>query len=221
MGHFDGDFLAFFSELALNNNKTWFDKNRGRYEKSVKKPFSNFVEEMIVRIHSRNPDILIDPSEAIFRINRDIRFSNNKTPYKLHMGAFISPGGKKAKNDPGFYFQLGFAGIRIYSGVYQISKEDLLKIRRYIAENLHAFGAILKNDVFKSKYNTIQGERHQRIPTEFKPIAEKQPLIANKDFYVSALLDEKQITNPELSDLLMSYYLAAESLLVFLNSALR
>ena len=220
MGHFDQEYLEFFSELAFNNNKTWFDQNRQRYEKSVKKPFYNFVEEMIVRIHSRNPDILINPSEAIFRINRDIRFSKNKTPYKLHMGAFISPGGRKAKNDPGFYFHLGFEGIRIYSGVYQVPKDNLLKIRRHIADKLDSFEKIIAGKAFKSKFGSIQGDRHQRISAEFKQIAEKQLLISNKDFYVSALLDEKRITNPDLSDQLMDYYLAVEPLLIFLNKAL-
>ena len=136
MSHFTEEYHKFFTGLANNNNKEWFDKNRKIYDIYVKEPFRYFVEEMIVRVHADNPDVLINASEAIFRINRDIRFSKDKTPYKTHMSAFISPGGKKAKEDPGIYFQLGVNGIRIYSGIHLPDKENLEKMRRAIANNL-------------------------------------------------------------------------------------
>jgi uncharacterized protein (TIGR02453 family) len=220
MGHFTKDFITFFKDLANNNSKNWFDQNRKRYEISVKKPFNAFVEEMIVRIHADNPDVLITPSEAIFRINRDIRFSNDKTPYKTHMSAFISPGGKKAKDEPGFYFQLGVNGIRIYSGVYQLDKEKLNKVRSAIAINSDNFSEIINNDKFRSKYGEVLGERHKRIPPEFRDAAIKQPLIANKSFYVMADIEEMQIIAPKLSGLLMDYYFAVKAFLEFLTSSL-
>ena len=143
MSHFTNEYHKFFTGLAKNNKKEWFDKNRKIYDEHVKVPFRGFVEEMIVRIHADNPDVLINANEAIFRINRDIRFSKDKTPYKTHMSAFISPGGRKAKEDPGFYFQLGVEGIRIYSGIHQPDKDNLEKIRRSIAKNHEEFSVII------------------------------------------------------------------------------
>ena len=215
MSHFTEEYHKFFTGLKKNNKKEWFDKNRKVYENHVKEPFRGFVEEMIVRIHADNPDVLINTREAIFRINRDIRFSKDKTPYKTHMSAIISPGGKKAKEDPGIYFQLGVNGIRIYSGIHLPDKENLEKMRRAIANNADEFASIINDKKFKTKFGEILGEKHKRIPPEFKEAAEKQPLLANKNFYVMANLDESFITNSKLSEILMVYYFTVKPLLLF------
>jgi uncharacterized protein (TIGR02453 family) len=220
MSHFTEEYHKFFTNLAKNNTKEWFDKNRKIYENQVKEPFRGFVEEMIVRIHADNPDVLINTQEAIFRINRDIRFSKDKTPYKTHLSAIISPGGKKAKEDPGFYFQLGADGIRIYGGIHIPDKENLEKIRRVIAANPDKFSTIINNKDFKSKFGEILGDKNKRIPPEFKEAAEKQPLLANKDFYVIANLESHFITDSKLPEILMGYYFVVKPLLVFFTKAL-
>ena len=85
--YFEEDFLDFFTELAFNNEKSWFDVNRKRYEKSVKDPFKAFVVDMIAGIAEFDPSITTDlqPKDVSFRINRDIRFSKDKTPYNLSL----------------------------------------------------------------------------------------------------------------------------------------
>jgi len=220
MSHFTEEYHKFFTGLAKNNKKEWFYKNRKIYDNHVKDPFRDFVEEMIVRIHADNPDVLINASEAIFRINRDIRFSKDKTPYKTHMSAFISPGGKKAKEDPGIYFQLGVNGIRIYSGIHQPDRANLEKMRQVIANSLDEFTSLINDKNFRSKFGEILGEKHKRIPPEFKEAAEKQPLLANKDFYVMANLDESFIINSKLPEILMEYYFTIKPLLVFFTEAI-
>lgn len=220
MGHFSEEYHKFFKGLARNNKKEWFDKNRKIYDHYVKAPFYAFVEEMIVRIHADNPDVLINAKEAIFRINRDIRFSKDKTPYKTHMAALISPGGRKARDTPGFYFQFGYSGIRIYSGVHQVQKEKLYQIRSHLAENLSAFDKIINNKEFRNHFNNVLGEKNKRLPVEFQDILEKQPLIANKDFYVLADLKSNYIVESDLGDILMDYYYTAKPLLSFFAIAL-
>jgi uncharacterized protein (TIGR02453 family) len=220
MGHFIPDFISFFKDLSHNNNKTWFDENRPRYRQSVKEPFYKFVEEMIVRIHRDNPDVLIRPSEAIFRINRDIRFSKDKTPYKTHMSALISPAGRKARDVPGFYFQLGGEGIRVYSGVHQTPKESLYKIRSYIGNHLKSFEKIINDENFKSHFIEILGEKNKRLPAEFQDTYKIQPLIANKDFYVFADLNKDYILDDDFAEILMNYYYTAKPLIIFLSKAL-
>ncbi len=220
MSHFTSDFNTFFNELVKNNNKAWFDQNRKRYEKAVKVTFTRFVEEMIVRIHAANPDVLIEPGEAIFRINRDIRFSKDKTPYKTHMAALISPGGRKAKELPGFYFQLGVDGIRIYCGVHMLDKNLLEKVRIAISADLSGFAKILECPEFKSKFGEVQGSKYKRIPPEHAAAAEKQPLIANKDLYMTTNLDQGVITKPDLAEILMEQYFVAKPLIDFLTNAL-
>ena len=105
--YFSKDFLDFFKELAANNNKDWFDANRKRYDKSVKEPFKAFVADLISESQKIDPSIDIEAKDAIFRINRDIRFSKDKTPYKLDRSAIISAAGRKDHSIPGFYIALG------------------------------------------------------------------------------------------------------------------
>ncbi|MDZ7845517.1 MAG: DUF2461 domain-containing protein [Owenweeksia sp.] len=105
--YFTKDFLDFFKELAANNDKDWFDDNRQRYAISVKEPFKNFIGDLIENIRSEDPRVQISAKDAIFRINRDIRFSPNKAPYKLDRSAIISPAGRKDHSVPGYYISLG------------------------------------------------------------------------------------------------------------------
>jgi uncharacterized protein (TIGR02453 family) len=106
MSHFSKDFLAFFEELAGDNNKDWFDANRTRYHEVVKDPWYAFVQQIIDEVRKDDPDLHLEPKQAVFRINRDIRFSKNKQPYKTHVAAVISRGGRKELTYPGLYVHL-------------------------------------------------------------------------------------------------------------------
>src|SRR6056300_1464554 len=100
------EYFDFFAELEKNNNKEWFDKNRKRYAKHVKEPFKKLVSDLITEVSFIDSDIAtLEPKNAIFRINRDIRFSNDKTPYKTFNGAVIAPKGKKDHTTPGIYVE--------------------------------------------------------------------------------------------------------------------
>jgi len=216
---FTEDFIDFFKELSRNNNKKWFDQNRNKYEEYVKTPFYTFVERMIQKIQVDDPEVKITPAESIFRINRDIRFSKDKTPYKSHMSALISRTGKKDKGFPGFFFSMGAVNIMIYGGAHSLEKDRLHNIRKYISEHLDEFSNLLADRVFKDKYGRIHGDKNKRIPTEFNEAAEKQPLLFNKAFYYYAKLDVKKILNPNLVDIFMDYYSAAKPMREFLINA--
>ncbi len=216
---FTVDFIDFFKELSQNNNKKWFDQNRNRYEGSVKTPFHSFVERMIKKIQADDPEVKITPRESIFRINRDLRFSKDKTPYKTQMSALISRTGKKDKGFPGIFFSMDAANIMIYGGAHSIEKDRLYSIRKYISKHLDTFSKLLADRVFKDKYGRIHGDKNKRIPAEFNEAAEKQPLLFNKAFYYHAKLDVKLILDPSLVDIFMDYYLAAKPMRQFLISA--
>lgn len=219
MSYFNPAFLKFFKELSKNNTSEWFNENRRVYEKEVKKPFTVFVEEMIKLIQKHEPEVQIKASDAIMRINKDIRFSKDKTPYNTHVAANISVYGKKDKSYPGFYFQLSPEKITIYGGVYAVEKENLQKIRNYIAGNLKDFSSIYKDKLFKESFGNIQGEQNKRIPVEFQSIFEKEPLISNKQFYYNTSLEAELILDDDLPEKLMNYYRAGIKLNSFLKNA--
>lgn len=221
MSYFNSEFIKFFQELSKNNKTEWFNENRKTYEKEVKIPFSVFVEEMIQRIQKHEPEINIKPSDAIMRINKDIRFSKDKTPYNTHVAANISIFGKKDKSYPGFYFQLSHDKIVMYGGSYMLESTSLQTLRNNISENLSEFVDSYNDKYFKEKFGSIQGETLKRVPAEFQETYAKEPLIANKQFYYMAELKPDIILQNELPDKLMEYYLAGKKLNDFLKNALK
>lgn len=208
MAWFTPDFNAFFKDLARNNNKEWFDANRKRYEAGVKQPFEAFTAEAIKRIAKHDKAVRISPKEAIFRINRDIRFSKDKTPYKLETSAIVSPAGRKDHATPGIYFVFGPEGVKFYGGAYQPDKDQFVKIRRAILRDPKGFRKVIDAKAFKTMFGSVQGEANKVLPPEFKTAVAKEPLIANRQFYVGAELPSKLVADPRLMDVLMDHYLA-------------
>jgi uncharacterized protein (TIGR02453 family) len=221
MSYFTSEFLKFFRALKKNNNKAWFDANKECYETEVKKPFAAFVEEMLARIRTEDSKLTISAKEVIFRLNRDIRFSKDKTPYKTHMAANISAGGRKNHEEPGFYLQFGPDQMMIGGGAYMLETENLYKVRKAIIKNLEEFEALVKDKNFKQTYGTLQGEQNKVLPSEFKEYATQQPLVANKQFYYMAELEAETILKKNLPDLLMPYYHAGKAINAFLKHAMR
>lgn len=200
---FTPDFLKFYRELAANNDRDWFQANRKRYEESVKQPFEVFVGELLLRMQEVDPAIDMQPKDAIFRINRDVRFSRDKSPYKLCSSAIISRGGKKDHVSPGLYIELGPEKMAVYGGVYMPEKEQLAAIRKHIADNLGKFSQLLDDEGFKSTYGTLRGNRNKVLPKEFRDAAEQQPLLYNKAFYFFTHLPAEEVLRPGLVDRVM------------------
>lgn len=222
MKYFSPDFNQFFKELAANNHKDWFDINRKRYEKEIKDPFKAFVTDLIERIRTHEPSIQIEAKDAIFRINKDIRFSKDKTPYKLHMGAVVSPLGRKDRTNPGIYVQLGPEDVRVYGGIYTADKEQLQKVRTAIASDLKGFQKAISAPSFVETYGgEIHGEKNKVLPKELKEAAQEQPIIFNKNFYYFTKMDADMVESDQLLDIVMKHYEAAKPVREFLRNALQ
>ncbi len=183
MKFFEKDFLDFFAELEQNNDRDWFNENKKRYEKSVKKPFSVFVDHMIEKVRPFEPELNIQAKDAIFRIYRDTRFSKDKTPYKEHASALITSGGRKDYSTPGLYLEFSHKHARIYSGSYMLDKDPLYNLRTHIVNNMAEFDTLISDKDFVNEFGAVQGEKNKRLPKEFVGKAEEQPLLFNKGFY--------------------------------------
>lgn len=222
MAYFTQDYTDFFKELAANNHKEWFHTHKKRYEKSVKAPFEAFVADLIQAVQAQHdPEMDLLPKDAIFRINRDIRFSKNKAPYKLNRSAVISRGGRREKQIPGFYLQLGVEELWLGGGAYQPDKHYLRRIRQHIADHPQQTVALLQQPAFVQYYTTIQGAVNKRIPKEFKAAYEQQPLIANKQYYYMATYEDAEVhlLRDDLLEWTMAHYQASLEWQHFLTDA--
>lgn len=206
MAWFTPDFNRFFKDLAKRNSKEWFDANRKRYEESVKQPFEAFVTEAIARIAEHDKAVAITAREAIFRIHRDIRFSRDKTPYKLEASAIISPAGRRDHSVPGLYLALGPESVKLYGGCYMPDKGQLQAIRMAVVRDGAAFHRAIGSAAFKQLFGTVQGEASKVLPAGFKAHAAREPLIANKQFYVGVEKPARLVQDPLLMEVLLEHW---------------
>ncbi len=184
MAYFTKEFTRFFKELEENNHKEWFHANKKRYEAEVKKPFYRLIEDVVKRAQKIDPAINLEPKDAVFRINRDIRFSKDKTPYKTNVSAVVSRGGRKNTTEPGIFFSLSANEIQIGGGCHAPEKDRLYNIRKKIMDNPKAVEKILNEKKFKDTYGEIQGKKNKILPKEFKEAAASNSLLANRSFHI-------------------------------------
>jgi uncharacterized protein (TIGR02453 family) len=220
MRHLTPEFKLFLKQLSKNNSTEWFHKNKSSYEEVVKKPFEKLVTKLIEKIQTLDPSVMIGYKEAIVRINKDIRFSKDKIPYNTYVGAVISSAGKKDKSIPGMYLQISEKEIQLFFGCYVLESQVMQNVRGYMASNLTTFNKLLDDASFKKYFTTLRGEPSKRIPDVFKEAVNKQPLIANKQFLMQAVLDEKTITSEKLEDTIVAHYKAAMKMNSFLKNAM-
>jgi len=221
MSRITPEFLDFFIELAGNNHKEWFDAHRKRYETVVKRPFEGFVAEVVARLKADEPAYAVDPKKAIFRINRDIRFSKDKTPYKTQMGASINPGGEKISRWPGLYFEVGPGGFHIGGGAYFLERPDQERVRAHIRDAYPRWKKALSSAEFVSLFpDGVIGEAWKRLPPGFENLSENEPLIWKKQWYWWAELSPEQSLGDAGVEAIVAHHQATAPLRALLTEAL-
>ncbi len=221
MRYFSQDFIDFFEWLAGNNTREWFYEHKPLYETAIKQPFQTLIMDVLARMSDH--DHLLEwlrAQDCIYRINRDIRFSTDKTPYKTHVGAIIAPWWRKDFVYPGLYVEIGWNGIVLASGSYMPDKEQITVIRDAIVWQLKRFNAIISEETLVTHWGSMQGAVHKRLAPAYKAVYEQQPLIAHKQFYYTAHLAHKHILRDDLDELLLEYYEAILPFRDFLRHAL-
>jgi uncharacterized protein (TIGR02453 family) len=211
-------YSRFFRGLARNNRRPWYHAHKAEYDEHVRRPFEELVEQMIHRIGAVAPEVRgLTAREATFRLARDIRFTKDKTPYKLFSAAVIAPGGRNQSRAPGFYFEVAADRIGVAGGIYQPDKETLLRIRRAIAARGEALERLLAAPSFRRVFGTLQGERNVRLPPEFAPVVGRHPLVAHRQFYF--WVERARPARGRVADLLMRHYEAGRPVSSWLADA--
>jgi len=186
--------LKFLKSLAKNNDRAWFEKNKHKYLEA-KAGFEEIVSGLLIELVKFDPALAgLDPKKLPFRIYRDVRFSKDKSPYKINMGAGFSPNGKLVQ-EPGYYlhFEPGNKSF-IAGGIYMPDAENLNKIRQEIDYNIDSLNKILKNKKFKRLFGTFSD--FDKLKTAPKGYAKDHPhieLLKHKSYIVSRALSDKEV----------------------------
>lgn len=214
--------IAFLADLKENNNRDWFLENKSRYE-IYKQNYYNFAQELL------NKMIVLDDSlknlevkNVVFRINRDIRFSKNKTPYKTHMAVWFSAGAKK-DNLAGYYLHIENGKSFVAGGLYWPEAEPLGKIRKEIAFFQSDLEKIIDDSEFKSLYKELERNETNSLKTSPKNYDKDHPAIEFlrlKSFVASTLVSDKEVLSKDFAEKTAQQMIILKPLVDFLNRGL-
>ena len=212
--------MRFLQDLAENNNKPWFDENRLRYD-DAKEDVIRQVNDIIKMLSAVDSGYeVLTARDCLFRINRDVRFSNDKRPYKTNIGAYINKGGKKS-GTPGYYLHIEPGKSFAAAGVWMPEKDALASIRQEIDYNFPAFKKILATASFKSTFpeGFSSNEKLQRPPKNYDESNPAIEYIKQKSFVVTTPLTDKELTSATFNKKIEKIFKAAAPLNAFLEPA--
>ena len=214
------DTMKFLKDIKRNNNKEWFHKNKERYQ-DARENFLEFITRVLDKLKQYDEEIsTIEPAKCLFRINRDIRFSNDKKPYKTNFGANPSKGGRKIYR-AGYYFHLEPGMSFIAGGIWMPESEDLAKIRQEIDYCFPEFKGIIGNKKFKAKFGELDREAElTRPPKGYEADNPAIDFLKLKSFTVTAGVTDDQVISNKVVQTTVEHFKAITPLVYFLNRAL-
>jgi len=215
--------LKFLKDLKKNNNKSWFDANRKRYDEA-KKDFELFIQQ-VIDLHGKKDKTIssLKAKECLFRINRDIRFSKDKTPYKTNFGASINKGGKKAFSTAGYYFHLEPGEAFVGGGIYQPMPEELRKVRQEIDYNFKEFKNIIGSKMFKSVYGDLDKSNEfllSRVPKGYEADNPAADYLRLKSYIAFEHITDSDLTSKTLVKKAADAFQTLQPFIDFVNGSL-
>ncbi len=212
--------FSFLKDLKKNNNKPWFDKHKPLYEE-VKNDFTAFVGELIKEMNKVDKTIgEQEAKKAVYRIYRDIRFSKDKTPYKINLGAGFGKGGRKTKY-AGYYFHIEPGGNSyIGGGLWRPENEDVKKVRQEIDYNYDDFKKIIGRKSFARLFEPYD-DKQKTVPQGYTADNPAIEHLKYKSFiYGADNIDDKTVMSPNFLKEVVKMYKELSRYIIFLNKGL-
>lgn len=219
--------LTFLRGLKRHNARPWFEDRRDTYEAAVRDPMRALIEAIDIRLARVAPEIAGDPKKSLFRIHRDVRFSNDKSPYKTWASAWFfhrdagKGVGQEAHGGAGLYFHLEPGHCEVAGGLWMPEKNALAKVRDAIAEDPRGFERAIGGASFKRIYKKLSEQAVlTRVPRGYAPDHPAARWLRYRSFSSTVPLTDPQVRSSRLVDLVMKRYEAMVPLVRWLNSAL-
>lgn len=214
--------VRFLKDLAKNNHKTWFDLHRKDYE-TARKDFEDFIQHVIDSFGKYDSSIApLTAKSCLFRINRDIRFSKNKTPYKKNFAASINRGGKKSIF-AGYYFHLEPGNSFVGGGIWMPGPAETQKIRQEIDYSLPEFNKILTAKKFKTIYGSLDNDPEislVNVPKGYTKDNPAAPYLRLKSWIAMQAIGDTDLHKKSLLQQTVQAFHTLHPLILFLNRAI-
>lgn len=214
--------FEFLAALEKHNNKAWFDVHRGEYE-AAKACFEDYVNLFIDEFRSVEDFADLAAKECLFRINRDVRFSKDKSPYKTNFGASIALGGKQSRRMP-YYINLQPGNNSLLAGgLYMPMPEQIIRVRAAIARDSAPLRKILNGKTFVKVFGNLMEEGGGRLKTAPKGYSRDHPdldLLQFKQWAVMHALTDAEMLAPDLMKRTLETFKVLKPLNDWLNAVL-
>jgi len=217
---FGPEALKFLRALKRNNRREWFQPRKEQYERDVRAPMQAIVEQLAVDMPAFAPEIVVDPKKAIFRIYRDTRFGDDKTPYKTNIAASFGWRGLPRWEGAGLYFQLSHQDVWIGGGMYQPPTPLLQKVREHILGNHRRLRSIVESAGFRRIIGSLDGERLQRVPRGFDSNHPAAEYLRFRQFLAGRELPPAISSSPRFYPTLLDTFKVIVPVVRFLNEPL-
>jgi uncharacterized protein (TIGR02453 family) len=217
---FTADTLSFLRRLKRNNRREWFNAHRDEYERHVREPMIAVIERLAVDFRSFAPELAASPKLSLYRIYRDTRFSEDKTPYKTHIAAVFPCRGLPKHEGAGLYFHASPDGVWAGGGLWAPPTPQLQKVREHVAANSRRLKAIVSAPGFRKTVGTLEGERLQRVPRGFPKDHEAAEYLKYRQFLAGAEFPAIFATSPKFYSGVLGVFRQIAPLVRFLNAPL-
>lgn len=212
--------LQFLKALAKHNDRDWFLANKGKYD-LAKADYLLFVEAVLNGIQKTDNTLAeLVPKQCVFRINRDVRFSKNKDPYKTNFGASFSKGGKKIQC-AGYYFHLEPGASFIGGGLWMPMAPELKKVRQEIDYCFKEFSSLIKQKKFQTNFNELDSSNKLvRPPKDYEIDNPAIEYLKLKSFIVSMPITDAELLDKDLVKKTITTFQTMTPFISFLNRAI-
>ncbi len=212
--------LNFLRSLKRHNSREWFVERKHVYEEQVRLPMLQLVADLTSEMWKYAPDHTVEPTRAVYRINRDTRFSDDKSPYKTHIAA-IFPHRRLSKNaGASFYFNVSPDTVEVAAGIYTPESPELRRIRQTLLTEYLRLEEIIRRVEGSQPVGSLQGEKLKRIPRGFPAEHPAAELLRRKAFYYDVRLPADIATSRRLFDELSNHFRLFAPLVGFLDECL-
>jgi uncharacterized protein (TIGR02453 family) len=218
--NFPAETLRFLRALKRNNRREWFNAHRDDYEAYVRRPMTAIVERLAVDLRGFAPELVATPTVSMYRIYRDTRFSDDKTPYKTHVAAVFPTRGLLKHEGAGAYFHISPDEVWIGGGMYSPQPPQLLAVREHIAGHLKQLRAIVESPGFRKHLGELGGDKLTRVPRGFSRDHPAAEYLKFKHFVAGADLPATLATSPTFYKTVLTVFRQVTPLARFLNAPL-
>jgi uncharacterized protein (TIGR02453 family) len=212
--------IAFLRALKRNNRREWFQPRKEQFDAQVRAPMLAIVERLARDLHAIAPEIVVDPKTAIYRIYRDTRFSENKTPYKTHIAAVFPWRGLAKHEGAGLYFHVSPDDVWMGGGMYAPQTQQLQAVREHIAANGRRLRALVESPGFRRHVGRLEGEQLQRVPRGFPKDHPAAEYLRHRQFLAGRELPPASACGPKFYATLLTVFRHVAPLARFLNEPL-